>query len=110
MTQGAIQDDAEARKVIQEWMKDPANREFVMSHNYAGTWAPLQGNRAGIVANFKKSDGADDANTMPAGKKASPTRNGNGYAASYMRSTGISGPYPGPPPAAAPGAWRSTFA
>ena len=73
-------------------MKAPENREFVVNHNYVGTWTA---NDNGILADFKKADGGDDQKDLPAGKRASPNRSGAGYATNYMRSTNVStGPYP----------------
>ena len=37
-TEAAIENEDDARKAIQDWMKAPENREFVMNHNYVGTW------------------------------------------------------------------------
>jgi hypothetical protein len=111
-----VENEDQATKAIQDWMKDSENREFVAKHTYTGKWNHDPSAKGTIAVQFKKTDGGfNDMTNKPGGKRASPLRNG-GTSINYMRSTNYTA---NPPAATAPpeaplgasqGLWRSYYA
>lgn len=115
-----VSKEDDATKAIQDWMKDPENREFVAQHSYLGKWGHVDADQNKIRAWFRKTDEPlrDITGKGPA-KRASPLRNGGSHL-DYMRSTNYATGAPGaslpsqvPPPAdlgSSQGLWRSYYA